>query len=53
MRRRLRAVLSERHTDMPAGDYLFGARPEAATASHTELVVMVDHLLERIRRSVR
>lgn len=50
LRRRLRAVFAGLPvTAVPAGDYLVGARPEAADLSFLELSSLVSGLLDSVR----
>jgi ribonuclease P protein component len=48
-RRQLRSLLDAR--SLPAGQYLFGVRPQAASRSSTELAVDLDLLISRIESS--
>ena len=53
LRRRLRAVFAALPDDaVPAGDYLVGAQPEAATLSFPELSSLVSGLLRSVAPSV-
>jgi ribonuclease P protein component len=51
VRRRLRAMLQQASSEsaLPAGEYLFGAQPAAATRSSTELQFDLQQILRRIR----
>jgi ribonuclease P protein component len=48
LRRRLRALASERSSELPSGKYLIGARPAAAELSFDELRMMFDQMLRRM-----
>jgi ribonuclease P protein component len=47
LRRRLRALLADRATELPPGLYLIGARPSAMSAGFQRLAVELDTLLAR------
>jgi len=51
VRRRLRAILLDASSagTLPPGDYLIGARPDAASRSFTELEFDLTSLLRRLR----
>jgi ribonuclease P protein component len=51
LRRRLRAILTTRQPPLPAGLYLFGARPAAVARSFAELEADVSTMLDRMARA--
>lgn len=51
VRRQLRAILQEASSagTLPSGEFLFGAKPLAASRSYGELVFDMTKLLDRVR----